>query len=99
MKTKPFFKRLAALTALLALVILLSSAILAELEGLSFLDSFYLSMMTASTVGFSTENTAIVTDGGKVFISIFALVGFAVFFSLVTFAVVEWNNDVETVIK
>lgn len=77
---EPEFRALAVFSGL---ILLLGSAFYHQVEGWSWLDSFYFSVITLATVGFG--DFAPKTDLGKIFTIIYLLVGVGTLASLITF--------------
>lgn len=72
-----------ALTALVALNAVVAVLVM-HMESLNYTDAFYLTMSAATLSGYG--NVAPETVGGKWFVSFYQLVGYTVFFYLVTVA-------------
>ena len=61
-------------------VVVLGALIIGTIEGWDFTDSFYMSMMTATTIGFGDITP--ITEAGKIFISLYSLVTVGMFLYL-----------------
>ena len=68
--------------AFLLLVNFVVAGMLAQMEGLSYTDGFYLAMSTTTLAGYG--NVSATTVGGKWFVSFYQLFAYAIFNYLVT---------------
>ena len=67
------------LGVILLLLVIISAAVLAELENLRFFDAFYFSVITASTTGYG--DFVPLTDEGKIFTMISGAFSWFLFFT------------------
>jgi voltage-gated potassium channel len=69
------------------IVTLICAAIIGSIEGWNFLDSFYMSVMTATTIGYG--DFVPVTNAGKLFISFYSLLSIGTFFYIFSVIAIE----------
>ena len=69
---------LLVVVAVFFLVNLVGAALITLIEPLNYLDAFYLTMSTSTTVGYG--NVAPETDAGKMFLSFFQILPIGLFF-------------------
>lgn len=81
-------KYIAFTVGLFIVVVLLGALIIGNIEGWNFLDSFYFTMMTSTTIGFG--DIAPVTSEGKLFVSFYSILGVGMF--LYIFALLTATN-------
>ena len=84
MSTRRLFAHLLTVVVVFFIIILLGTAIFAQIEDLNYVDSFYFNVMTSTTIGYGDISPT--TDSGKIFVSFYSIISVIVFFYM--FAVV-----------
>lgn len=75
------------------IILIIGALIIGEIENWRFLDSFYMMVMTSTTIGYGDFTP--VRDGGKLFISFYSLLSVGSFlYALALFTVVKVEDDV-----
>lgn len=69
------------------IVTLIGAAIIGSIENWNFLDSFYMSVMTATTIGYG--DFVPITNAGKMFISFYSLLSIGTFFYIFSLIAIE----------
>jgi voltage-gated potassium channel len=86
--SKKLIKHIFAAICIFFIVVLLGSAVVVYLEDMDFIDAFYMTMMTATTIGYGDVTPS--TKYGKLFISFYSLLGVGTF--LYIFAIIAVTN-------
>jgi voltage-gated potassium channel len=93
-KRKKLFYNIAIGVSLFLIVTIICAAIIGNIENWSFLDAFYMSVMTGTTIGYG--DFVPTTNAGKMFISFYSLLSIGTFFYIFTLiAVANVEHDIK----